>query len=144
MEDRVSGYVGPRHVVLVADDDELHRNLLKDLLEPLGFGVVTASDGRECVALAEQCKPRLILLDIAMPEMNGWDVARHLRRSMRERPAIMMLSANAIDTKHIDQSERLSPDGLLARISADYRISAAPSGSVQACCARASVGCQAR
>jgi CheY-like chemotaxis protein len=113
MEDRVSGYIGPRHVVLVADDDEAQRNLVKELLEPLGFEVMAASDGRECVTLAEQCKPSLILLDIALPEMDGWGVALHLRRSMRERPAILMLSANAIDTEHLGPTERLYDDYLM-------------------------------
>jgi signal transduction histidine kinase/CheY-like chemotaxis protein len=113
MEDRVCGYIGPRHVALVADDDEVQRHLVKELLEPLGFDVVTASDGRECIALAEQRRPSLVLLDIAMPEMDGWQVALHLRRSGRERPAILMLSANAIDTGQLGETEQLHDDFLM-------------------------------
>jgi CheY-like chemotaxis protein len=117
MEDRVSGYTGPRHIVIVADDDEVQRNLVKELLEPLGFDVMAACDGRECLTLAERCKPSLILLDIAMPEMDGWEVASNLRHSGRERPAILMLSANAIDAGHLGQTERLHDDYLMKPVS---------------------------
>ena len=55
-------------------------------LEPLGFEVLTAASGRECLALAEQHKPNLILLDIAMPEMDGWEVARRCARLRASAP----------------------------------------------------------
>ena len=71
--------------ILVVDDNEIQRDLVRDLLTPLGFTVLTASSGRECLALAERDKPNLILLDIAMPEMDGWQVAQRLRQASRER-----------------------------------------------------------
>ena len=80
-EDRVRGYVGPRQSVLVVDDNEIQRNLVRDMLAPLGFTVSTASGGRDCLSLAEREKPNLIFLDIAMPEMDGWQVAQRLRQS---------------------------------------------------------------
>jgi anti-sigma regulatory factor (Ser/Thr protein kinase) len=70
-EDRVRGYVGPRQTILVVDDNETQRDLVRELLTPLGFDMLSASSGRECLTLAEQSKPNLILLDIAMPEMDG-------------------------------------------------------------------------
>ena len=106
MEDRVRGYVGPRQTVLVVDDDEIQRDLISELLTPLGFSVLTAATGRECLKLAEQNTPNLILLDIAMPEMDGWQVALRLRGASRERAAILMLSANAIDPSRQAESER--------------------------------------
>jgi CheY-like chemotaxis protein/anti-sigma regulatory factor (Ser/Thr protein kinase) len=96
-EDRVRGYLGPRQTILVVDDDEVQRKLACDLLTPLGFDMLSASGGTECLTLAERNKPNLVLLDLAMPEMDGWQVAQCLRQSSRERIAIIILSANAID-----------------------------------------------
>jgi signal transduction histidine kinase/CheY-like chemotaxis protein len=115
-EDRVRGYVGPRQTVLVVDDSEVQRTLAKDLLTPLGFDVKTAASGRECLLAAEREKPNLILLDIAMPEMDGWETARRLRRSLPERTAIVILSANAIDTSRLADGERLHDEYLMKPI----------------------------
>jgi signal transduction histidine kinase/ActR/RegA family two-component response regulator len=115
-EDRVRGYVGPRQTVLVVDDNEIQRDLVRELLTPLGFNVLTAAGGRECLAIAERDKPNLILLDIAMPEMDGWQVAQRLRRSPRDRAAIVVLSANAIDPSRLIDGERLHDDYLMKPI----------------------------
>lgn len=101
MEDRVRAYDGARQTILVVDDDENQRDLVRELLEPLGFNIFTASSGKECLALTERHKPNLILLDVAMPEMDGWEVGRQLRRIPRDRPAIVMLSAFAPDTQKV-------------------------------------------
>jgi signal transduction histidine kinase/CheY-like chemotaxis protein len=116
MEDRVRGYAGPRQTILVVDDNDIQRDLVRDLLAPLGFEVLSASTGRECLALAEQRKPNLILLDIAMPEMDGWQVAQRLRQTSRDRAAIVILSANAIDPSRLGDSERLYDDYLMKPI----------------------------
>jgi len=116
MEERVRGYAGPRQTILVVDDNDIQRDLVRDLLAPLGFEVLTASNGRECLAIAEQQKPNLILLDIAMPEMDGWQVAQRLRRMPRDRAAIIILSANAIDPSRLGDSERLHDDYLMKPI----------------------------
>jgi CheY-like chemotaxis protein len=115
-EDRVRGYVGPRQSVLVVDDNEIQRNLVRDMLTPLGFTVSTASGGRDCLSLAERDKPNLIFLDIAMPEMDGWQVAQRLRQSSTERTAIVVLSANAIDPGRLVDAERLHDDYLMKPI----------------------------
>ena len=115
MEHRVRGYAGPRQTIIVVDDNEVQRDLVRELLAPLGFTVLTAADGHDCLALAEKCKPNLILLDIAMPEMDGWQVARRLRRQP-DRPAILILSANAIDPSHLVEAEPLHDDTLMKPI----------------------------
>jgi signal transduction histidine kinase/CheY-like chemotaxis protein/purine-cytosine permease-like protein len=107
VEDQISGYVGPRHTVLITDDDPVHRALVYELLEPLGFVVITAPDGAACLALADEHRPKLVLLDISMPGMNGWTVARQLRQMPRERPAIIMLSALAVDQERAVDCDHL-------------------------------------
>jgi signal transduction histidine kinase/DNA-binding NarL/FixJ family response regulator len=116
MEYRVRGYSGPRQTVLVVDDNEVQRELIRDLLAPLGFVVLSAGTGRECLQVVEQTAPNLILLDIAMPEMDGWDVAQRLRQMPGKRPAVLMLSANAIDPHHLLEAKRLYDDTLMKPI----------------------------
>ena len=112
MEDRVRTYRGTRQTIMVVDDDENHRVLVRDLLEPLDFIVFTAGSGTECLELAERHKPNLILLDVAMPDMDGWQVAQHLRQ-MPDRPAIIMLSAFAPDPKHKAEPYPVNDDYLI-------------------------------
>ncbi|MFC5556865.1 hybrid sensor histidine kinase/response regulator [Methylobacterium iners] len=89
----VRGYAGPRRTILVADDDDAHRVLMREILEPLGFTVLEAPDGPTCLALAEGRRPDLFLLDIAMPGMSGWDLAKALREADHG-ARIAMMSAN--------------------------------------------------
>jgi signal transduction histidine kinase/CheY-like chemotaxis protein len=113
---RVRGYSGPRQTILVVDDNEVQRNLVHDLLTPLGFNIVRAGSGPEGLALADAINPNLILLDIAMPEMDGWEVARRLHQPQKKRAAILILSANAIDSDHKIETERLYDDTVMKPI----------------------------
>jgi signal transduction histidine kinase/DNA-binding response OmpR family regulator len=91
---RITGYRGPRLTVIVADDDGAHRDFMREVLVPLGFVLLTAPDAPTCLKLAEDCEPRLFLLDIAMPGMDGLELASRLRAAGHERAAIIMISAN--------------------------------------------------
>lgn len=91
---RITGYEGPRRTVLVADDDPAHRDAVTQLLTPLGLTVFTAEDGGRCLEIAAAMPPDVVLLDIQMPRMDGWAVARALREA-GSTAAIVMVSANA-------------------------------------------------
>ncbi len=91
----VAGYAGPRRAVLLIDDDPNQLALLRRLLEPLGFDVATAMNGQTGLALAASHRPDIILLDIAMPGLSGWEVARAIRINPDISPKIIMVSANA-------------------------------------------------
>jgi signal transduction histidine kinase/DNA-binding NarL/FixJ family response regulator len=118
-EEAIVGYAGARQCVFVVDDNEVQHTLLLDFLAPLGFDVVLASSGTECLQLIKNHKPNLILLDVSMPEMDGWELARHLRQRLRERPAIVMLSALTIDKNRELGPERLHDDYLMKPV--DFR-----------------------
>ena len=90
---RITGYAGERRSILVVDDDPDQRDLIRQILEPLGFTVLSAADGADCLALTAELKPDLFILDISMPGINGWDLARVLRER-GQTGAILMLSAN--------------------------------------------------
>ncbi len=113
IEHRVRGYEGPRQTILVVDDDQVHRDVVRELLEPLGFTVFTAANGAACLALANECRPNLILLDVSMPDMDGWTVARLLRQSKRERPAIIMLSAITMEKEREFEPDRVYDDYMI-------------------------------
>ncbi len=85
--------------VLVVDDEERLTALVKTYLTQDGFRVVTARHGREALFLARQEKPDLIVLDLMMPEMDGYEFMR-LHRKERETP-IILLTARVEDTDKV-------------------------------------------
>ncbi len=93
---RICNYAGPRRRILLADDDPQHLELLGELLRPIGFTVFSARDGKTCLQLAEQCRPDLAMIDLAMPDLSGWEVAQQLRaRAELGSMRLMIISANA-------------------------------------------------
>jgi CheY-like chemotaxis protein len=85
-----------RSLVLIADDDADILLLVKAILERSGHEVVEASDGAEALASVRARKPDLVVLDIAMPEVDGLEVLRRLRAdpTTSELP-VVLLSARA-------------------------------------------------
>jgi signal transduction histidine kinase/DNA-binding NarL/FixJ family response regulator len=112
-ERRVRGYLGPRQTILVVDDDPVQRDIVRELLEPIGFDVMSATSGAECLAFCAYRTPHLVLLDVSMPEMDGWEVADTLRRKLPKRPAVVMLSALAPDKQQEVKTERVYDDYLI-------------------------------
>ncbi len=82
--------------VLVADDEKDIRRLVVFTLERAGFEVIEAEDGRQALLSAQQNHPDVILLDVMMPYISGYDVCRLLRKmpEMEETP-VLFLSAKA-------------------------------------------------
>ena len=76
----VTGYEGKRLTALVADDKPGNLILLQNILEEIGFEVVTATDGRQEVDIAIKVKPDIILTDLKMPVMGGNDAVRAIRK----------------------------------------------------------------
>src|SRR6202012_1464322 len=92
-----SGYHGARKTILITDDDPIQRDLLREVLAPLGFILLSAPDGPGCLALAQHCRPDLFLLDITMAGMDGWTVAEALRDTGHHQARILMVSASALE-----------------------------------------------
>ena len=69
--------------ILVVDDDPRYLELLQFALEAEGFAVVAAMNPRSALALAVSCRPAVIVSDVSMPEMDGFDVAADLRADPR-------------------------------------------------------------
>lgn len=77
------------HTVLVVDDDKFIRDMVGDYLTAEGFRVVSASQGREALYVARHEKPAVILLDVMMPEMNGYDFM-HVYGKEADTPIILL------------------------------------------------------
>jgi CheY-like chemotaxis protein len=69
--------------VLVAEDNAVNRELLRELLETAGYEVLEACDGQQALHMIEQTQPDILLLDIGMPVLDGFAVVRKIRENPR-------------------------------------------------------------
>ena len=114
--------------ILIADDEQLMRQLVVDFLQPEGYELIEAADGKEALELYQKEHPDLVLLDVMMPGYDGWTVCREIRRESAV--PIMMLTAKG---EEIDQlfaydvgvdeyiTKPFSPKILVAKIKALLR-----------------------
>ena len=128
----VSGYRGPRKTILVVEDLAENRALITDMLEPLGFNLAHAANGREGVERAQALKPDLVLMDTFMPVMDGNEATARLRKtpgfetlpiiavsasvSVHDREQSLETGASAFLTKPIDEGALLAQIAALLNI----------------------------
>jgi len=79
--------------ILVVEDDSAVRDFLADCLRSEGYKVLTACDGKEGLALARARRPGLVILDLIMPEMHGFEVCEHLRQDERTKAVKILISS---------------------------------------------------
>ena len=124
----------PQWRILIADDDPYIRQLLELALSEDGYAVVSASDGHELVRLAQDRAPSLILVDLAMPGMDGYEAIRQLRNDTRTAHVPMLILTARTDAKDIVTGFETGADDyivkpfditeLLARVKSHLRRSA--------------------
>jgi two-component system OmpR family response regulator len=85
--------------LLVVDDEPNIRELLSATLRYAGFDVLTAADGREAVQLAERVRPDLVVLDVMLPDMDGFAVAHRLRTAGRRVPVLFLTARDEAEHK---------------------------------------------
>ena len=124
---------GPGHRVLVVDDDRNLRKIISTNLELAGFTVETASDGPEALVLIEQMQADIVLLDLMMPHMDGYEVAKRIRNHQNPTVAnvpIIILTAKGETEDKLRGFEAgaddyitkpFGPQELLARVRAKIR-----------------------
>ncbi|MFB2978256.1 response regulator transcription factor [Microseira sp. BLCC-F43] len=79
--------------VLVVDDSPMQREMISRVLKNVGINVTVASDGLEALEQIQQNCPDLVVLDIVMPRMNGYEVCRWLRSNLGENLPVVMCSS---------------------------------------------------
>ncbi|MEM7734565.1 MAG: ATP-binding protein [Deinococcota bacterium] len=88
---------GAGHHILVADDVEATYMLINAMLRPLGFHISHAKNGREALEIALSERPKLVLMDIAMPEMNGLEATQAIRKALGNSITIIALTASVFE-----------------------------------------------
>jgi CheY-like chemotaxis protein len=84
--------------ILLVEDNEMNRDMLSRRLKKKGFDVVMAIDGKRGIEMAAEEGPDLILLDMSLPVMDGWDAAKHLKAKDKALGA----GCDDYDTKPVD------------------------------------------
>lgn len=83
--------------ILLVEDNEMNRDMLSRRLERRGYQVLIAVDGEQGVAMAQSETPDLILMDMSLPVLNGWEAARRLKAASETRAIpIIALTAHAM------------------------------------------------
>ena len=98
-------------VVLVVDDDPAIRDMLSDFLGMEGYSVVTASDGLEGLRAFEKCTPSIVLLDMRMPNLDGWGFVGKLRERGIKVPILAVTASRCPER----WAEDIGADGYLAK-----------------------------
>jgi len=98
--------------VLLVEDDEPTREMMRDLLTREGWNVIEAPNGRVALECLESTVPDLILLDLMMPEIDGFEFAQRLR----ERPEWQSIPVIVLTAKDITDTDRLRLNGYVERI----------------------------
>ena len=89
-------------LIMIVDDSPTEVHVFKKALEKHGFETVSASDGEECLNLARTVRPDLILMDIVMPGINGFQATRTLTRDPQTRAIpVVMISSKSQETDKI-------------------------------------------
>jgi CheY-like chemotaxis protein len=109
--------------ILVVDDDSAIRRLLTMMLEDEGYEVSSAESGEEALSALESERPALILLDVLLPGIDGWEVLRRLPRAQTPRPPVILLTAGIVQNDRHHEfpdvevvTKPFDADDLLARV----------------------------
>jgi signal transduction histidine kinase/CheY-like chemotaxis protein len=92
----ITGYQGEKRTLLVVDDKWENRSVIVNLLEPIGFAVMEASNGQEGWEIAIACQPDLVITDLVMPVMNGFELIDRLRQSDRLQEMVIIASSASV------------------------------------------------
>ncbi|MDC3988719.1 ATP-binding protein [Polyangium jinanense] len=111
----ITGYEGEPRVVVVVDDNESNRAFVRDALEPLGFEVLEAEDGTRALALIEARKPDLVILDLALPDLAGDEIARRLRRLPTLADVPIVVSSASVDEAQQRRAKEAGCDEFLPK-----------------------------
>ncbi len=111
----VVGYVGDRRTLLVVDDRWENRSILVNMLEPLGFEIITASNGKEGLEIVQSVQPDLIITDLLMPIMDGFALTHQIRQSETLKLIPILASSASVFNVSRQQSLAAGANDFLAK-----------------------------
>ncbi|MGE8560579.1 MAG: ATP-binding protein [Acinetobacter sp.] len=109
----VVGYTGQRHKILVVDNEVTDHGLVLNFLQPLGFILEEAESGLQCLRQVPVFNPDLILMDLSMPMLGGWETAKLLRKNKITNVPIIIISADANERMQNPETDVLNEDFLV-------------------------------
>jgi signal transduction histidine kinase/purine-cytosine permease-like protein/FixJ family two-component response regulator len=109
----VVGYTGQRQKILVVDNEVTDRGLVLNFLQPLGFVLEEAESGLQCLRQVPVFNPDLILMDLSMPVLGGWETAKLLRKNKITNVPIIIISADANERMQNPETDVLNEDFLV-------------------------------
>lgn len=135
-EELLKAVTGPRQTILIADDDEASRYLLKNALADTRFKIAEATGGREALQWIDKNSPALLVLDLIMPDLNGFEVIRQIRANPATAsvPVIVHTSkllSSAEQKQLADQAAIIVPKDHADAAAASHRIRDAVSQSIE-------------
>lgn len=94
--------VAKQETVLVVDDNPDNVDILRTFLESRGFAAITASDGPAAIARVNEARPALVLLDVMLPGMSGWEVCRTIKThpELSDIRVVMVTAKGTWEDKH--------------------------------------------
>jgi two-component system, cell cycle response regulator DivK len=102
-------------LVLVVDDVAHGREIFAEYLEFRGFRVATAVDGLEALDKAFELRPDIILMDLSLPQLDGWEATRRLKQDERTRTIpVIALTAHALASAH-DRAKEVGCDAVVTK-----------------------------
>ena len=101
--------------VLVVDDKPYNRSIIVDLLEPLGFSVAEAEDGQQGVAQAQALQPDLIVMDLVMPVMTGFEAAQAIRQIAAIKDVVIIAASASVFEQDRQASGTAGCDGFIPK-----------------------------
>lgn len=112
---RVRRLNGNQRRILVVDDKEENRLVLVDFLQPLGFEVIEAIHGQDALAKAHEFQPDVILMDLVMPVMDGFEAVRHIRLAPEISQTIVIAVSASVLEMNRQQSQEVGCDDFLSK-----------------------------
>lgn len=103
------------HTILVVDDDPMTRQMLSDMLRLQSYDVHVADGGLEALRMVKECRPDLILLDLIMPDVDGYDVASRVRGDPSARQAAIIMITGRDVTREKTRALEAGADDLLSK-----------------------------
>jgi DNA-binding NarL/FixJ family response regulator len=114
--------------VLIVDDDQTFSDFVRLVLEGAGYATLVAATGEDALRIASECLPIVVLLDIVLPKLNGYEVCQRLRETLGETVAIVFVSGARTDSVDVASGllvgaddyivKPVDPDELVARVGA--------------------------
>jgi len=112
---RITGYSGCRKKIMIVDDSWENRSVIVNLLEPLGFTIIEAANGEEGLEKTSLYYPDLIISDLEMPIIDGWEMLRQLRQSKSFKDTIVIVSSASIFNVDQQKNQVAGGDDFLAK-----------------------------